>query len=87
MQHPDASNFSMAIIKEFNRHLDKNHLKVVSRDTIPDGRKVLPMVWSMRHKRDVVTNQVTKYNARINSHGGKQEFGVKFFETYAPVVT
>ena len=41
----------------------------------------------MCRKRDLVTNQVTKYKACLNLHGGKQELGVNYFETYAPVAT
>jgi hypothetical protein len=28
-----------------------------------------------------------KAQARLNLHGGKQEFGTNYYETYAPVVT
>jgi hypothetical protein len=41
----------------------------------------------MRRKRDITTNQVKKYKARLNLHGGKQVFGMNYYETYAPVVT
>ena len=39
----------------------------------------------MCRKRDLVTNQVTKYKACLNLHGGKQELGVNYFKTYVPV--
>jgi hypothetical protein len=41
----------------------------------------------MRRKRDLTTNKVIKHKARLNLHGGKQVYGIIFFETYAPVVT
>jgi hypothetical protein len=41
----------------------------------------------MQRKQDVTTGKVTKYKARLNLHGGKQEFGTNYYETYAPVVT
>ena len=41
----------------------------------------------MRRKRNLTTNEITKYKARLNIHGGKQTFGVNYFDTYAPVVT
>jgi hypothetical protein len=31
--------------------------------------------------------RVTKHKARLNLHGGKQEFGTNYYDTYAPVVT
>ena len=40
----------------------------------------------MKRKRDLVSKAITKYKARLNLHGGKQEYAVNFYETYAPVV-
>lgn len=67
--------------------MDNEHWELVDRDTVPEGVEVIPSVWSMKRKRDLVSNIITKYKARLNLHGGKQEYGVNFFETYAPVVT
>ena len=44
-------------------------------------------VWAMKRKRDIKTRKVTKYKARLNVHGGQQEYRVNYFDTYAPVVT
>jgi hypothetical protein len=41
----------------------------------------------MKRKRDILTRKVLKYKARLNVHGGKQEYAVNFFKTYSPVVT
>jgi hypothetical protein len=42
----------------------------------------------MQCKRDLlITNRVIKHKARLNLHGGKQVYGMNYFETYAPVVT
>ena len=41
----------------------------------------------MQRKRNLITNEITKYKARLNVHSGKQTFDVNYFETYAPVVT
>ena len=40
----------------------------------------------MRRKRNLVTNEITKYKARLNVHGGNQTFGANYFDMYAPVV-
>jgi hypothetical protein len=34
-----------------------------------------------------MTGEITKHKARFNLHGGKQEFGMTNYDTYAPVVT
>ncbi len=41
----------------------------------------------MWHKHDLTTNVITKYKAHLNLHGRKQEFGVNYYKTYAPVIT
>jgi hypothetical protein len=41
----------------------------------------------MRRKCDLTTNKVIKHKARLNLHGGKQVYGMNYFETYALVVT
>jgi hypothetical protein len=41
----------------------------------------------MKSKRDILTRKVIKYKARLNMHGGQQEYAVNFFETYSPKVT
>jgi hypothetical protein len=34
-----------------------------------------------------MTGRVTKHKLKINLHGGKQDFGMNYYEIYAPVVT
>jgi hypothetical protein len=34
-----------------------------------------------------LTGKITKHKARLDLHGGKQEFGMMYYHTYAPVVT
>ena len=52
---------------------------------IPKGTKILDAVWAMKRKRDILTNAITKWKARLNVHGGQQEKGVNYEETYSPV--
>jgi hypothetical protein len=41
----------------------------------------------MQRKQDLTKGRVTKHKARLNLHGGKQEFGTNYYKTYTPVVT
>jgi hypothetical protein len=41
----------------------------------------------MQRKHDLTRNKVIKHKARLNLHGGKQVYGVNYFETYSPFVT
>ena len=87
MQQDDADEFVGAIVKEVNGHVENNNWEIIERSKVPADEEVIPSVWAMRQKRNLTTNEITKYKARLNVHGGKQTFGVNYFETYAPVVT
>ena len=87
MQQDDADEFVKAVVKEVNGHIEHNRWQLVHRDQVPEGIDPIPSVWSMRRKRNLTTNEVTKYKSRLNIHGGKQVYGMNYFETYAPVVT
>ena len=87
LKQPDADKFIEAAIDEVSTHQQQAHWKIILRDQVPKGTKVLDSVWSMKRKRRVKTNEVYKHKARLNVHGGQQEMGVNYWETYAPVVT
>ena len=72
--------------KEVADHSKRHHWQVVPRSEVPKDQKVLPAVWAMRRKCHIDTHQVYKWKACLNVHGGKQEFGVNYWETYSPVV-
>jgi hypothetical protein len=41
----------------------------------------------MRRKRRIKTKEIYKWKTQLNIHGGQQEYGVNYWETFAPVVT
>ncbi len=75
------------MIKEINGHVENKNWRIIPQSEVPEGATVVRSVWALRRKRDLTTNKITKYKARLNLHGGKQEFGVNYFDTYAPVIT
>ncbi len=87
LQQPDAKQFANTVVKEVNGHVDNKHWELVKQEEVPEDAQVVPFVWSMRRKCNLTTNKITKHKARLNLHGGKQVFGMNYFETYAPVVT
>ena len=48
-------------------------------------RKALPSTWVFQHKC-YPDGSLQKLNASLCAHGDKQEHGVDFYATYAPVV-
>ena len=67
--------------------VDCKHWVVTPRLEVPKDTDVLPSVWAVRRKRNLMLGEITKLKARLNLHGGKQEFGMTYYDTYAPVVT
>ena len=86
MKEPDRQEFIKAMAKEFNDHCDRGHWKIILKTEVPKGQRILDAVWSMKRKRDIKTRTILKYKARLNVHGGQQQYGVNYFETYSPVV-
>jgi hypothetical protein len=79
LKQPDRKQFVEAMIKEITAHTEG--------DQVPAGHHVLPAVWAMHRKRRIDTQEVYKWKARINIHGGKQTKGLNYWDTYAPVAT
>ena len=86
MKQPDKKEFLQAMDKEINDHVAKGHWKLIPKAKVPKGINVLDSVWAMRRKRKIMTGEIYKWKARLNVHGGQQEKGVNYWETYAPVV-
>ena len=76
-----------AVAKEVNGHIENAHWKLVPIKSVPEDTDILPSVWSMQRKRNIVTNEITKYKARLNVHRRKNTSGENYFDTYTPVVT
>ena len=87
MKAHDRDKFIKAIGVELDSHERMGNYKPVPIDKVPKGTKLLDMVWSMRCKRRIKTQEVYKWKARLNVHSGQQEHGVHYWDTYAPVVT
>ena len=87
LKQPDALQFVQAVICEINGHIKNDHWRLIPREAVHKGHKVTPSVWVMQRKRNRVTNEIKSHKARLNLHGGKQVYGVNYYDTYAPVVT
>lgn len=87
MAASDRQQFVEAMKREIDAHTESGNWNIMRRDQIPSGHAVLPAVWAMRRKRHISTQQVYKWKARLNIHGGKQVKDVNYWETYAPVAS
>jgi len=86
MRAPDAAEFRKAMAQEIKSHTDNGHWQIVDKSSVPGMASILPAVWAFRRKRWIKTQEVYKWKARLNVHGGRQEHGVNYWETHAPAV-
>ncbi len=71
LRQPDAAHFVKAVITEINGHVGNKKWQLTKQSEVPPDTDVLPSVWSLRHKRDITSNEIKKYKAHLNLHGGK----------------
>lgn len=82
LKAPDSKEFIKAMDQEINAHEDGKNWILVDRSDIPADKTVVPSIWAMRRERDIATQIVYKWKDRLNFHGGKQQKGIDFWETY-----
>ena len=73
--------------KELDNHTRRNHWQLILRSQVPKHvRTIMIMViWSFKQK--IYPNgTINKHTAQLYAHGGQQQWGVNYWETYAPVV-
>ena len=86
LKAPDRAQFIEAMKKEVLDHEARNHWELVPCSQVPQGTIILPAIWSMKRKRRILTNEIYKWKARLNVHGGKQIKNVHYWETFSPVI-
>ena len=87
MKEPDRERFQEAMKKEVEDQLNNGNFTIVHRSNLPPNQRIFPAVWQMRRKRDIKTQEVKKYKARLNLDGSRMKRGVDYEETYAPVTS
>ena len=88
---PYESYFILAIIKEVETHESINNWKLMKNSEVKqkhknkdDKLKTILSIWYFKYK--IPPNVIlTKQRYRLFSHGGMQQWGVKYCETHAPV--
>ena len=93
MKQDDKTEFITAMLKEIDDHEIRDHWTLMRWKNIPPEclnpttvkSDIIMSIWSFKRKR-FPDGQLMKYKARLCDHGGMQRWGVKYWETYAPVV-
>ena len=85
MKEKDRMQFIQAMEKEVDDHESRNHWSIVERSTLPNNAKPIKAIWSFKRKRRP-DGTLLKHKARLCAHGGMQQWGDNYWETYSPVV-
>ena len=87
LKQPDKRKFVEAMKKEVQDQMDNGNYTIVDRNDVPKGKIILPAVWQMRRKRDIKSQKVKKYKARLNIDGSRMKKGIHYDQTYSPVAS
>ena len=85
LKQDDKKSFIEAMMTEVQDHESREHWKLIPRSSMPKGSKTIMAIWSFKRKR-FPDGRILKHKARLCAHGGMQQWGVDFWETYSPVV-
>ena len=73
MKEPYRANFLTAMLQEVTDQVKNENFLVVKRNQVPKYRNILRYVWQMRQKRDIITQKIKKYKARLNLDGSSMK--------------
>ena len=86
MQKEVESMFAAGIMRRVPKQEMFDHLRRQREQGIDMKRPQIMMIWSFKRKRNP-DGTLNKHKARLCCHGGQQQWGVNYWDTYAPVVT
>ena len=89
---PEKSNFILALTKEVEAHEHRNHWTLIIKSEVNNNHKnkdgqlnTILSIWYF--KRKIFSyRRLMKHKSRLFLHGGMKQWGVKYWETYSPVV-
>jgi hypothetical protein len=81
MKEPDKANFIKAIQKEVQDQMDNGNYSIMHQLELPKGATVLPAVWQMKRKCNIMTRQVKKWKARLNIDRSRMKKDIHYTET------
>ena len=85
MKQEDKMSFVDAMEKEILDHENGEQWSIVHRNTLPKKAWPIKAIWSFKRKQNP-DGELLKHKARLCAHGGMQQWGGSYWETYSPVV-
>ena len=71
--------------RDISDHEKGGHWSIFHCDTLPNKSRPIKAIWSFKQKRKPDGELIT-HKARFCAHGGMQQLGDSYWETYSPVV-
>ena len=87
LRQPDKADFVHVMKKEVNDQMINNTFVIVYKESVPKDKVILPSVWQTKRKRDIQTQKVKKYKARLNIDGSRMIKWMYYNQTYTPVAS
>jgi hypothetical protein len=87
MRQPDKEHFVEAMKEEITSQVEGGVYSIIHKDDRPQEATLLPAVWQMQRKRNVVTGDIKRYKARLNIDGSRMVHMRDYDLTYAPVAS
>ncbi|KAL7516471.1 hypothetical protein ACHAWX_001485, partial [Stephanocyclus meneghinianus] len=84
LKQDDQDNFIDAMQAKVDAHPTREHWEIIPLSQMPKEMKTIMAIWSFKHKH--LPNEIlNKQKARLCAHCGMQQWGINYWETYAPV--
>ncbi len=85
MTQEEAPLFVEAMQNKVADHELRNHWTIVHCSTVPRTAKPIQAIWSFKRKQHP-DGTLVKHKARLCAHGGMQQWGTNYWETYSPIL-
>ena len=63
---------------DLSQHETRGNFVLVKNKDVPPGNKLIGMVWSMKRKRRIKSQEIYKWKVQLNVHGGQQPYGINY---------
>jgi hypothetical protein len=87
MRQPDSEHFVEAMKEEITSQVEGGVYSIIHQGERPQEATLLPAVWQMRRKRNVVTGDIKRYKTRLNIDGSRMVHMRDYDLTYTPVAS
>ena len=84
MRLENRQEFISAMGKEWHDQLANGNFSIVTKDIVPEGATVVPVIWAFKHKQDIRTWRIKKNKTCLNTDRSNQVAGCNYDKTYAP---